>query len=154
MKKPTKQQQAAIEEVKRAYSPATPPEPPAAEAMGPERTALFETSDVVYISGPMTNRPLCNHPKFFGLAGLIEKMYGCRVLNPARRPLGLSYARYMEFSLADIRQATAVVQLRGWKTSRGACAECLEALQHNLRIIDEESLLAEIADIMEELVFQ
>ena len=149
-----KQQQAAIEEVKRAYNPAPKPATPADEALGPGRTALFAENDVVYISGPMTGRPLCNHPKFFGIAGLVAKMYGCRVLNPARRPLGLSYARYMELSLADIRQATAVVQLRGWKQSRGACAECLEALQRNLRIIDEETLLADISVIMEELDFQ
>lgn len=109
---------------------------------------MFKKNDVVYISGPMTDRALLNQPKFFGLAGMIEKIYGCKVLNPARRPFGLSYARYMELSLADIRQSTAVVQLHGWWLSKGASAECLEALQHNLRIISEKSLIADIADRM------
>ena len=84
---------------------------------------LFSERDIVYIAGPMTGRPLFNYVQFFGIAGLIEKEYGCRVLNPARQPNGLAYSEYIELALADVRQATAILLLQGWESSPGARKE-------------------------------
>ena len=109
---------------------------------------MIKKNDIVYIAGPMTGRAVYNHPKFFGIAGIVEKTYGCKVLNPARQPLGLLYAEYMELAQKDLRRATVVVMLTGWKNSRGARAEFLEAIRHNLRIIDEASLLTDIVKHM------
>jgi len=58
-------------------------------------------------------------------------------LNPARQPDGLTYQEYMRRALADLKQATAVVFLRGWEQSRGALYENLTARFIGLRLLRE-----------------
>ena len=105
---------------------------------------LFSERDIVYIAGPMTGKPLFNYIQFFGIAGLIEKEYGCRVLNPARQPNGLPYAEYIERALADVRSATAILLLTGWESSPGARKEFCLAAECNIRIIYEAQLADEL----------
>lgn len=106
--------------------------------------SLFSERDIVYIAGPMTGKPLFNYIQFFGIAGLIEKEYGCRVLNPARQPNGLPYAEYIERALADVRSATAILLLQGWESSPGARKEFCLAAECNVRIIYEAQLADEL----------
>ena len=109
----------------------------------PEKS-LFSERDIVYIAGPMTGRPLFNYIQFFGIAGLIEKEYACRVLNPARQPNGLAYSEYIELALADVRQATAILLLQGWESSPGARKEFCLAAENKIRIVYEKDLAAEL----------
>lgn len=105
---------------------------------------LFSDRDIVYIAGPMTGRPLFNYVQFFGIAGLIEKEYGCRVLNPARQPNGLQYSEYIKRALADVRSATAILLLQGWESSPGARKEFCLAAECGIRIIYEAQLADEL----------
>jgi len=102
---------------------------------------MISPTDTVYIAGPMTGQPLFNYPKFFGLAGLIAKEYGCRVLNPARQPNGMKYVEYLRLAEKDIYQATVVVMLNGWEESYGAKLERTVALNRGKRIISEGDLM-------------
>lgn len=105
---------------------------------------LFSDQDIIYIAGPMTGRPLFNYIQFFGIAGLIEKEYGCRVLNPARQPNGLPYSEYIKRALADVRTATAILLLQGWESSPGARKEFCLAAECGIRIIYEVQLADEL----------
>ena len=101
-------------------------------------------TDTVYISGPMTGLPLFNYPKFFGLAGLIAKEYGCRVLNPARHPNRMEYEEYMRLADDDIHHSTVVIMLDGWEESWGAQTEYRLALLRGCRIFSEDDLMKDL----------
>lgn len=101
---------------------------------------LIEKNEIVFISGPMTGKPLFNYPAFYGYAGLIEKEFGCRVLNPARQPNGLDYAEYIRRALADVESATVIFLLDGWQQSPGAQLEFYTAYKKGLDIIYENQL--------------
>lgn len=103
---------------------------------------ILEKSDVVYIAGPMSGKPLYNYPAFYSLAGLVEKIFGCKVLNPARQPDGLTYEEYMQRALRDVNEATAVIMLNGWSESRGACQEWNRASDLRLKIYYEPEIIA------------
>lgn len=105
---------------------------------------VIRETDVVYLAGPMTGRPLFNYPAFYGAAGLIEKEFQCEVLNPARQPNGLAYSEYIELALADVRSATAILLLQGWESSPGARKEFCLAAECNIRIIYEAQLADEL----------
>ena len=111
---------------------------------------MIESTDIVYIAGPMTGKPLYNYPAFFGIAGIIEKEYGCRVLNPARQPNGLHYADYLRLAEIDLARATVVVMLTGWEKSSGARIEYRIAIHRKIRIIAERDLLKELNDRLKE----
>lgn len=102
---------------------------------------MFEKTDVVYIAGPMTGKPMFNYPKFHGYAAMIEKEWGCKVLNPARQPNGLKYTEYLRRAMEDVKQATAIVLLEGWPQSRGALQECEKATFLGIRIVTERELI-------------
>lgn len=102
---------------------------------------MFTENDTVYIAGPMTGIPLFNYPKFYGFACMIEKEWGCTVLNPARQPNGLKYEEYLRRAMEDVKQATAIVLLEGWPQSRGALQECEKAVSLGIRICTERELI-------------
>lgn len=103
---------------------------------------MFNENDVVYIAGPMTGLLLFNYPKFYGYAGMIEKEWGCKVLNPARQPNGLTYEEYLRRSMEDLKQATVIVALKYWPKSNGATKEIREAKRCGIRIVQEYELIA------------
>lgn len=106
---------------------------------------MITEEDVVYISGPMTGMPLLNFPKFFGMAGLIAKVYHCAVLNPARHASGKPYQYYMDWAVADLSHTTVMVLLKGWRESRGAVFEYSAAAKFgNIAAVEENVLLRDI----------
>ena len=105
-----------------------------------QELGIIRKKDVVYVAGPMTGKPLWNYPAFFGAAGLIEKEFGCEVLNPARQPHGLDYETYMTLAFQDLRQATVILLLNGWQTSPGARREFAFAAKNRIEILFEEQL--------------
>lgn len=106
---------------------------------------VIRETDVVYLAGPMTGRPLFNYPAFYGLAGLIEKEFRCEVMNPARQPNGLDYEEYMRRAIADLDRATVIVMLDGWQRSPGAKREFKRAFQRGIDILFQRQVEAVIA---------
>lgn len=111
---------------------------------------MFKKDDVVYLSGPMTGVEMFNYPAFFALAGIIKKEYNCRVLNPARHPLGLTHDEYMRLAMIDLECATQVVMLDDWRGSKGAKIEFLHALELKIRVFRQEQIVDRIRVRMDE----
>jgi len=106
---------------------------------------MIRKTDTVYISGPMTGLPFFNYFRFYAVAGLIAKEYGCEVLNPARHRDGMPYQFYMDCAVDDLKHATAIVLLDGWEKSRGANFELDTAAKNGIqRIISQTDLLLDI----------
>ena len=103
-------------------------------------TDIIKSTDIVYVCGPMTGKPMFNYPAFYGMAGLIEKEFQCEVLNPARQPNGLAYEEYMKLAFADLERATVIVLLDGWENSPGAKREFLQAHQRGIGIVFQEQI--------------
>ena len=103
---------------------------------------MFKKTDVVYIAGPMTGQPLFNYPKFYGYAELIQKEWGCKVLNPARQPNGLKYSEYLKRAMEDVNAASVVVLLDGWENSNGAMKEFDAAYRRGCSFVAEGELFA------------
>ena len=103
-------------------------------------TDIIKSTDIVYVCGPMTGKPMFNYPAFYGMAGLIAKEFQCEVLNPARQPNGLAYEQYMERAFADLERATVIVLLDGWENSPGAKREFLHAHQRGIGIVFQEQI--------------
>lgn len=91
--------------------------------------------DTVYISGPMTGIEGFNRHAFLVAEAMLMQEVGCRVLNPGRHPDGWTYPDYMRAAYRDLCEATVVVLLPGWETSRGAVAEVNAAAILDLPVI-------------------
>jgi len=109
---------------------------------------MFKKTDVVYIAGPMTGKRMYNYPIFYGYAAVIEKEYGCKVLNPARQPNVLTYEEYLRRAMADVQAASVVVMLDGWIFSNGATAEYNAARKRGVKIVLEHDLVSALDEKM------
>ena len=99
-----------------------------------------------YLSGPITGNS--DYEKQFAQAAEALTRKGYDVINPAALnqaiPLTkLSYARIMEIDLLLLSMADFLVQLPGWKDSRGANRELGYALAMGLPVFTLEELLEE-----------
>lgn len=74
---------------------------------------------VLYVAGPMTNTPFFGRPIFDAATDTLRRL-GYHVLNPARQPLGLSYAEYMRRGEHDLLYSDGVALLPDWQDSPGA----------------------------------
>jgi len=79
-------------------------------------------SDTIYISGPMTGYENFNRPAFWRMENVLH-LAGCRVLSPAHYQDGASYETLMRLGFQMVLDASALVLLRGWDKSNGACDE-------------------------------
>lgn len=91
-------------------------------------------SDILYLSGPMTGLPDFNHPAFDFAAELLRG-YGFEVLNPAEQPKRPTWEEYMRHDIKLLMDATVLIQLAGWKQSRGALIEAQLALALGIEIV-------------------
>lgn len=96
---------------------------------------MIKRTDVVYLVGPMTGLPNYNHAAFFAAKRIIELCFGCRVLNPARQPLGLEYNEYARRGIEDVHAASVLVVLPGWQKSGWAPEEMATAIIHNKPVL-------------------
>ena len=76
----------------------------------------------IYISGPMKGIPKKNFPLFMRTESIIRKL-GHYPLNPAIFPAGLSYAEYLDLSMALLKCADVIFLLPHWTDSLGARTE-------------------------------
>ena len=98
---------------------------------------MLKVNDIVYIAGPMSGCKLFNYPAFFAMEGLLKKEFGCKVLNPARQPNGLTYEEYMKRAFEDVRKASVVVMLNNWTLSDGAQREYHLAKFEQIKVISQ-----------------
>lgn len=78
----------------------------------------------IYIAGPMTGRPLFNHPAFNAAEAKYAAL-GYRVFNPAKNglPPESPWREHMRVDIAALLRSRSVVLLDGWMDSRGANIE-------------------------------
>lgn len=118
--------------------------------MNKKGITMIRKNETVYLAGPMSGRPLYNHVWFFGFAGMLEKEYSCRVLNPARQPHGLPYQVYMDRAMLDLVEADTVLMLTGWEHSPGARQEFRVAQAGKKRILYELAVALDIQNRMKQ----
>jgi len=112
-------------------------------------TAKNDT-EVIYISGPMSNLPNANHPAFEEAEQMLN-MLGIAWVSPrlsGNSTKGrLSEAQYMDIALANVRSCTGIYMLKGWALSDGACSEKAYAKKLKLELLFEDPADAIIARI-------
>lgn len=77
---------------------------------------------MLYVAGPMTGRPECNHPAFMGASWQLRNA-GFRVWNPAERVdshVARHYVDLLRDDLKGLLQCDGVATLPGWEFSTGA----------------------------------
>lgn len=87
----------------------------------------------LYISGPITGLPDCNHEAFMDAEKRLRDV-GYEVINPTRTTPGPDAARhdYMRSAIRQIADADGLAQLEGWNHSpRGAYRGWLGTHRHN-----------------------
>jgi len=82
----------------------------------------MRNKQIVYIAGPMRNRPDMNKAAFYN-ADIHLRKKGYIVLNPAALPEGMEEDQYMPICLAMLNQAGKIYMLEGWQASEGAQVE-------------------------------
>lgn len=103
-------------------------------------TRLFSEDDIVYLAGPMSGKPWLNYLKFFGYAGIIRKMFGCTVINPAARRNDLTERLYELQGYADLSHCTKAVFMDGYRLSTGAMLELSYCQKHGIPVIEQADL--------------
>lgn len=98
---------------------------------------MIRQTSAVYISGPMTSYPDLNYPAFNAMEAFLKENFHCRVFNPARHPVGLTFEQYMEMDLRDLELCDTIVMLDGWQSSKGANIERRRARELNLKVLSQ-----------------
>lgn len=101
---------------------------------------------ITYISGPMTNIPDLNKPKFMQTERKLAAL-GYTVLNPACLPSSpeITHEQHMIIDLATLSICDGIYMLDGWKNSIGAKIEYNKALDDGLVIFFEGDFVPEVS---------
>ena len=89
----------------------------------------------VYISGPISSDP--DYEVKFRRAAKMLKDRGMEYVNPAEianAAPGLSWVDYMKIDLALLDKCDAIMFLKGWASSAGACKEAIYAKSKGLPV--------------------
>jgi hypothetical protein len=91
----------------------------------------------IYISGPMKNK-VNNNKSAFYLAEEMLKKKGYEVFNPHSiyKP-NISYEEYLKLDIRALTFCDSIYMLKGWKESKGANLEKLNAEAFGLKILYE-----------------
>lgn len=106
----------------------------------------MSNNKVCYISGPMTGHVAFNKESFDN-AETIAQLAGYVVLNPAKLPLGLSYAQYIDIDMAMVRACDVIVTLPGVLNSKGAQAEIAYAVCLGKKIVNIDTVIKEAGEL-------
>lgn len=102
---------------------------------------ILTSSDIVYLSGPMTGIAEYNYPRFHAVEADIKNRFGCKILSPARNFEGrtdLDRSVYMRNDIQQVLEATAIIMLEGWRWSQGAKLELEIAKEIGLKVFDTD----------------
>lgn len=93
----------------------------------------------IYISGPMTGKPLFNRHAFVAAeSDLRQRSPDAVIHNPAYlshdEP---TWENFMRLALAELLKCEAIYMLKGWRESRGATLELTIAHALGMRVIYE-----------------
>ena len=107
---------------------------------------MITSSDIVYISGPMTGIERLNEPAFREAEHLLCSHYDCAVLNPIRHSQSkkLPYEYFMSLAMVDVEYSDIIVLLDGWHNSPGANREYRRAIEKKKKIIPMWEIIQEL----------
>ena len=98
--------------------------------------SIISKDSIIYISGPISDNPSVNGPKFDRMKEYLKNEYHPKaILSPWDTPPGLSQSAYMDISLAQIRASTVIVTIPGWTKSIGCKAEIAYAEKLGMPIV-------------------
>lgn len=116
----------------------------------------------LYLSGPMTNYPEHNYPRFNQVAAELRNK-GHVVFNPAEQFPGQPRSELLRNDVMFVARADGIVMLENWQYSRGACLELAIARELEMpvfntamELIDAEPFVGVITHLCresEELLF-
>ena len=91
-----------------------------------------------YLSGPITKEDPDIAQLNFQHGEEIMRQHGNDVINPesALRDIKLEHDQYIPINLAMLAQCDAILMLRGWRESTGACIELGAALTSGIKIYE------------------
>ena len=90
----------------------------------------------VYVAGPMRGYENYNAEAFNSMQKKLED-FGYKVINPAVLPKTLDEDKYLPICIAMLEQCDAIVLLKGWTSSQGACIEYAYAVAQNKIVLEE-----------------
>lgn len=92
----------------------------------------------IYISGPISGYDIEERKRAFGRVGeMLLAVLRCEVVNPMEeQPEGWSWERYMERDLELLEGCDMMVQMRGWRESRGCRLEEQKAREIGMIVVE------------------
>ncbi len=102
---------------------------------------MITSSDIVYISGQMSNLPDFGKGNFFKAEGILKKM-GVAVINPAILPDGWTWEEYMNAAYRSLKNLRPdyIVMLPNWRLSAGAIQELCWSNELGIKSIEWDDL--------------
>jgi len=99
----------------------------------------------VYLAGPMSGYPSCNHKEFARVTSILREA-GYEVFSPAEYDAKSGFnpdtdkqkpfKHYMQVDLPEVMNAEAVILLKGWEKSKGANLEVKVAKECDIPIFE------------------
>ena len=98
--------------------------------------SIISKDSIIYISGPISDNPSINGPKFDLMKNYLIREYSPKaIISPWDNPPGLSQSAYMDISFAQIRASNVIVTIPGWEKSLGCKAEIAYAQKLGIPIV-------------------
>lgn len=99
---------------------------------------VINKDTTVYISGPMTGYYKLNKEEFDRAERFLNRIYGCKIINPTNETLNLKQSQYKDICRAKVKISDIVICLNGFENSIGAKDEIAIAVLNDIPVVKIE----------------